>query len=217
MQQLPDSETHFVIEPAALAYLRVQKGRIWDLSPGAWHKGYREHLLATYDSLAPYLPATCGSILDVGSGLGGIDVLISRHYKVNTPYVPPPVVHLLDGLADPPVMHLHRETFNHMGVARDFLAANGLDVARFHGYGTDVDTPLQRYDVICSFGAWCFHLPPELYLRFVRTACHPETILVLEVRAQKDMWRAQLEHYFQEIACVHGAAKFNRIVYGVRE
>lgn len=214
---LPDSETNFTIEPAAFPYLRVQKGRIWDLGAGAWPRAYREHLLATYDSVQAHLPPTCVSILDVGSGLGGIDVLFSRHYKIHTPYLPPPRVHLLDGLDDPPVMHLHRQTFNHMGVAREFLAANGLDVEHFHGYGTDAETPLQRYDLICSFGAWCFHLGPELYLRFVRAACHPETILVLEVRAQKDMWRAQLEHFFVEIACVHAAPKFNRIVYGVRE
>lgn len=214
---LPDSATHFTIEPAAFAYLRVQKGRIWDLSAGAWHRAYSEHLRATYDSVAAHLPPTCGSILDVGSGLGGIDILFSRHYAVSTPYLPAPVVHLLDGVDDPPVMHLHRKTFNHMGVARDFLAANGLDVSGFHGYGTDAETPLQRYDLICSFGAWCFHLRPDLYLRFVRAACHPGTVLVLEVRAQKDMWRAQLEHYFHEWACVHSAPKFNRIVYGVRE
>ena len=209
----------FLVGDRAFEYLQVQKGSLDNLrgrGRAEWHAAYEEHLLSTYRSVAEYLPVYCAGILDVGSGLGGIDVLFARHYDQGDERSPQPKIHLLDGLDDKPEMQLHRKTFNNMSVAREFMLMNGVAQWQFDYYGPDAAQPTMKYDLIVSFGAWCFHLEPATYMRFVRNACKPETCLILEVRKSKDLWRAQLEQHFVERAIAHEGRKFLRIVYTVR-
>ena len=80
-------------------------------------------------------------------------------------------------------MELHRKTFNHMGKTATFMRANG--VPEFFGYSPEYARPKMHYDLVTSFGAWCFHLPPSDYLAFVNLAAHARTRLIVELRKKK--------------------------------
>src|SRR6266403_1531506 len=108
--------------------------------------------------LEPYLPLRCSSILDVGSGLGGIDALLNRHYGGDCS------ITLLDGVNDVARLDNHATTFNSMAVARCFLAMNGVQYFDFIDASAPERASPRKVDLIVSFRSWCFHFEPATYL-----------------------------------------------------
>jgi SAM-dependent methyltransferase len=204
----------FTITDEAFAYLAIQKGGLDHLKGDrtAWEAAYKAQIFDTYETLVPFLPARCRSILDVGGGMGGIDALLNAHYGGGVK------VSILDGVDDPPVMRRHAETFNHMGVAARFLRAHG--VREFQPIWTgDLNTRLDgvgKFDLVVSFGAWCFHVAPRVYLPFVVRHIGLRTTLILEVRNDRTDWWLDLGAQLEQLGMAHRAAKFTRVAYGLR-
>lgn len=197
-------------------YLKLQKGRLWDISRDRemWLEQYENDLHGTFDGIKPFLPQTCWGLLDIGSGLGGIDVLIARHYAQGDPKKSP-FVHLLDGVNDQPVVRYHRHTYNDMRVAKNFQVANGLPPERF-GYFTTATEVLPRpYDLVVSFGSWCFHYEPLQYLHLLTKGAglHGGSVVIVDVRADKPEWVRQLDSVFTREAVIATRPKWSRCVY----
>lgn len=197
-----------IVGDAHFEYLKLQKGALHSLigDRAAWLQAYRQSLDQDFASMAPHLPARCASVLDVGSGLGGIDVLLNRHYGGCA-------VRLLDGVDDAAIMNRHNRTYNDMVIAGDFQRRNG--VKKFGYYSCPPHGPA-AFDLIISLGSWCFHYPPATYLAFVTACCHSGTVLIIDVRADKPMWRDQMRDGFDEVGCALAKRKFNRLVFHVR-
>lgn len=208
-----------VVEDSHFEFLRLQKGNLDELAHdrARWLDAYRADLEAQFDSIAHHLPARCSRFLDIGSGLGGIDILIRRHYERRGMH---PTVWLLDGERDPARMFLHRQTFNDMRVARDFHEKNGGDRGRF-AYWTPLTFkagPSTPYDLVVSFGSWCFHYPPSEYLPALLTGgVHADTVLILEVRSTKAAWLRELEEFLEVVDVVKTKPKWSRFVFRVRQ
>lgn len=197
------------VEPRHREYLVLQRGDIEHLSSDdeRWHCAYNRRLDETFRSIRPFLPPDCRSVLDIGSGLGGINVLINAYYEGNLH------VCLLDGEKDPPVMRAHRRTFNNMEVARDFLWKNG--VASFSYYTPALGEP-RPFDLITSYRSWCFHYPPSVYLDFVVSCCHRDTMLIIDLRRGMPEWYDDLLKPFRVVGAVHASEKCDRIVFQCR-
>lgn len=198
-------------------YLRLQKGKLDPLAHdrGRWHRAYENDLASTYREIRAHLPLVCLRILDVGSGLGGIDVLLYRHYAAARQL--PPLIDLLDGLNDAPLMHKHATTFSNARCASDFLKLNGIpDEQILFADPAGVDNPVlrePRHDLVVSFGSWCFHYAPSVYLDRVLAATHRETVFILDVRRDKGEWTSQLLKHLREVASIRVANKYARGVY----
>lgn len=192
-------------------YLRIQKGEIARFANDfpLWKKEYERALNEQFLSMRSYLPETCSSILDVGGGMGGIDILLNGYYGGDCE------VSIIDGRDDPPHVYKHRNTFNNIAFSSRFLRSNGVEkfVPRFPG---KLGNP-KPYDLIISLGSWCFHYEPEVYLDFVLKCCHSKTILVIETRIQKPEWRKKLEETFDLIGEVDVRPKIERLIFKVRE
>jgi SAM-dependent methyltransferase len=205
-----------IVDDEQFEYLRLQKGNLFDLSNDRqrWQSAYETDLQETYAGIRDHLPNPCWGVLDIGSGLGGIDVLLTRHYQPDPPYV-----HLLDGETDAPRMRRHRETFNSMTVARRFLLANGMRPERF-GYFTVATHVLPRpYDLVLSLGSWCFHYPPDTYLPLLISGggLHADTVLIVDVRNGKPEYAAQIAESFDRVGIIKETAKYTRAVYRRRK
>lgn len=202
-----EMNTQLKINDNHLQYLQIQKGGLHKYIGDRvlWEKNYILSLEQQFGSIAPFLPEKCDSILDVGSGLGGIDIFLSRHYKGE------PHVYLLDGVADEPVVHLHRKTFNDMQVAKDFHRINGSE--NFGYYSPENLQQPVKCQLVLSLGSWCFHYSPETYTAFVLRCCENLTTIVVDVRRDKPLWDAQLKRFFGEGIVIHSAKKFERRVY----
>jgi SAM-dependent methyltransferase len=202
-----------IVDDSHFAYLKLQRGRIEALASdrAAWLEAYARTLDEDLASIEPHLPATCRNLLDVGSGLGGIDVLLNRHYLATTGN--PLEVALLDGIDDMPEVSFHDRTYNDMAVAIDFLVKNGVEHCYFVPLPPREAKP---FDLIISLQSWCFHYPPAAYLEFVKGCVHRDSVLILDVRADKPLWRDELRQSFTEVAVALSRPKFNRLVFHVQ-
>lgn len=220
-------DTKLRVDPEHFEFLRVQKGNLDQYANNfaGWNERYLIGLREQFESIQPWLPRECAAFLDVGSGLGGIDVLIARHYQavdqaagVHRPAHP--FVTLLDGVDDRPEMHLHRETFSNSRVARNFQVKNGVNPLALGFLPPNFTAPIaEPFDLIVSFGAWCFHTPPYLYLsRLAKggirrpSSDHDGTVLIVEVRQGKLGWAAELSAYFEFVAMLEETPKWRRVV-----
>jgi hypothetical protein len=52
---------------------------------GAITSRYNEAIARDYEQLRPHLPAEIDTVLDIGCGMAGIDVLLQRHYAARPP------------------------------------------------------------------------------------------------------------------------------------
>lgn len=215
-------DLHLSVEDEHFEYLRLQKGSIEEFSDDRtmWQDMYEIALAEQFDNIKPFLPAKCWGLLDIGSGLGGIDVLIGRHYAAQHrgPKSGWPFVHLLDGIDDKPEMRLHRHTFNDMRVAKDFQVKNGMPSERFAYFGPAEQHYMRPYDLVVSFGSWCFHYEPATYLPKLLTGggLHQDSVVIVDVRATKPEWIEQLDQAMRREAVISTKPKWLRIVYGIR-
>lgn len=208
------------VDGEAFNFLRLQKGKLDPLVTDwpKWLAAYRAGLQNDYQGMKPFLPILPQTelgltLVDIGSGLGGIDILLQRHYegRIN------PV--LVDGAKDKPVMKFHRNTFNSMQVASRFHERNGNPVVQ------GIDANMRELPalstpafLVISLGAWCFHLPPDLYLDWVLRAVRKGSVLILDVRKDKPEWSRQLAAAFEvsKKPPILDSKKFQRTVYYAR-
>lgn len=170
-------------------YLYIQRGEVSDAYRQgfeAWKLAYERSLSVIEESIAPALPHSCEEILDVGGGMGGIGVLLSRRY-------PSAGYRILDGVSDEPEVRSHHKTFNNAVVASDFLTANGV---RDFGFYEPFDGFDRKFDLVVSFAAWCFHILPVDYLDRVKSALAPGATVILDVRKTRTDWLEELVHAF---------------------
>lgn len=202
-----------VVKEAHFEYLKVQKGSLQTLAGDRerWHEAYEADLWRTYCEIHPHLPTHCWGSLDIGSGLGGIDVLLSRHYGGES------YLGLLDGQDDAPEMKLHRQTFSSAAVAKDFLTSNGVRQDRILYFAPDANFT-RPWDLVLSLGSWCFHYAPDVYLpRLLEGGgLHGDTLIILDVRRDKGEWTSQLNAQLREVASIRITQKWARGVYARR-
>lgn len=192
------------VSDEAFEYLKWQAGDISDLQADRqlWENAYRQKLQDQYQNIAPNIPDPCFTVLDIGSGLGGIDALIDQSLGgVN--------IVLLDGGDCPPGMKKHDQPHNSMAVAKRFLEANGcINVQTM----TPEKNDYVLADLVISLAAWCFHFPPSEYLDYVETCCDERSVIILDVRRRTD-WMLDLRQRFVEVGTLLEAPKFQRKMF----
>ena len=117
---------------------------------------YIESLKSDFEQIEPYLPESVDSILDIGCGMAGIDILLKQKY-------PEAKLYLLDG--DGPKedwrggFESEMKPFSSREVATEFLKSNGVTVDRWYDIGTqDIEA-----DLVISLLSWGWHYPLETY------------------------------------------------------
>lgn len=194
------------IEPSHWEYLKIQHGSIASEENLAdftkWQAAYEASLQKLFDNIRPHLPEDCGSILDIGSGLGGVDILLARHFGGAT-------VGLLDGTDCPPHTHAANLPFSNAAVAMDFHAKND---SKFVSCYWPAPPPAEHFDLVVSFAAYAFHIAPFEYLGMLLNVVRPHTVMVFDVRKKKE-FLAPLVTAFGKPQVIFDAAKFVRCVF----
>lgn len=195
-----------IIEPAHWEFLKIQHGSVASEENLAdfskWQTAYEASLHDLFENIRPSLPDEVGSILDIGSGLGGIDLLLSRHYGGVD-------LTLLDGVDGIPHVHLHNLPFSNAETAKDFHAKNGNPFVKCVW---PAPPPAEHYDLVVSFAAYCFHIAPFEYLSALMNAIRPHTVMIFDVRKKKE-FLAPLVAAFGKPQVIFDAPKFVRCVF----
>jgi len=196
-----------IINDDHFKYLYIQRGEVSDAYRrgfAEWQAAYEASLNTIMAEISPHLPRVCSNVLDVGGGLGGMGVLLSRRF-------PRAAYHVVDGVADQPVVRKHAETFNDASVSADFLARNG--VRRYHFYNPSVVKFPYNFDVVISFAAWGFHIAPSVYIDRVKDALAPQARIILDVRRDKREWIEELGAAFGMPTILHRGKKHVRLAW----
>lgn len=165
---------------------------------------YGRELSATFDTFRDHLPESADRILDIGSGMAGIDVFLGKHY-------PSATIHLLDKSGVSPKINAgfnaQAEDFAHyndFGAAIDLLRGNGVenDIV-CHDMNRD-PFPDQVFDVVVSLLSWGFHYPIQTYAPRCRG------IMVVDVRKGTGGETRLAEYGCLKV--VHEAKKYRRVV-----
>lgn len=185
-------------------YLKVQKGEINHIEDRKdFEDAYNLGLSSLYESILPFVPVDLSSSLDVGSGLGGIDILLYKAFGQD--------VYLLDAIDSPPVCVKHDSPFGNYYVTADFFIKNRASLN--HYFSPDDLTYRRKFDLILSIGSYCFHYSPLLYMDFIKTNSHAGTVLIFDVRNAHQDWLYILRENFEEVAVVTEDKKFTRRVF----
>lgn len=196
--------TAFKITPLAFQYLVTQVGELDGLKnvQNVWERAYERNTVERINNILPHIPEDVNSILDIGSGLGGIDILLYRWFDCK------PVITLLDGSHFKAEVKEHAQPFNSAAVALEFQHVNGVKNVRFMEHD---NLKPAKFDLILSFRAWCFHIAPRVYLEFVKSCCHPATVIILDVRkGDTDFWRDDILSAFKYVATIEEGKKYDR-------
>ena len=133
-------------------------------------------------TLIPLIDASLPqSILDIGCGLGCVDVLLAR--------LGVKVVHLMDG--DGTALRrddyaVNMEAWNDVKLAADIVQMNAPADTVVHAHRVDPDL-YASVEMIISFKSWGTHYPVATYLPLAQRCLKPGGLLVLDLRKGIDV------------------------------
>lgn len=172
-----------------------------------WQAAYERSLEAIFENIRPVLPRDCGSVLDIGSGLGGIDIHLSRHLGSSTHFC------LLDGDNNDPEVKWSFEPHNSMSIAFDFLHKNGVSNVSSVEPGRLDSREKGEFDLVVSFAAYGFHIHPGNYLDDLKKVTHSGTVIILEVRRSKEDWLRAFMEAFGAPKVLERQQKYVRVAF----
>ena len=175
---------------------------------------YLSNLTKIMTVMRPKLPNHCDRILDIGCGLGGIDVLLYHQFST----APNEHVELwmLDKDDDSPLRGGHYAGFtdtttaayNSLDVTRNFLEANKVPSNRIQLVNIEQDSfPSSiKFDLVLSLLSWGFHYPVDVYLEKVVQSLKSSGALFIDIRRDTD-GMDKLKSAFKEVNVVHKGKK----------
>jgi SAM-dependent methyltransferase len=194
------------IESAAMVESRLRRRSL--------RRRFDADMRTEYDRMRSWLPERPKAILDVGCGVGGIDIMLFDHYRRD------PALHfyLLDRTqTDANVSYGFRpraDFYNSLELTRHMLVSNGLPAASLTMVeardDNGIDLP-ERIDLVISLISWGFHYPVATYLERSHELLKPGGELILDVR--KDTGGLQeIESTFGNAQVIFEAAKWQRVL-----
>jgi len=127
--------------------------------------------------------------LDIGCGLGVIDILLAERYNLAH-------IHLLDGDGSSPIQHDYQndmQPWNDVFAAAELVKQNvGKDVAVYPHLVVPASESMAsmakeigELDMVCSFKSWGVHYPVSTYLQFAHEVLRPGGLLVIDIREER--------------------------------
>lgn len=158
-------------------------------------------------SIRPHLPKSCKRILDIGCGIGGIDLYLYNHYKGLCN------LHLLDySKTSEQIYYGYKQTgaaYNSLHLTRQFLEVNEVSPDDIYTHDADCGFPLDSYDLIISLLSCGFHYPVEIYLDKIKQA--KAGIVILDIRKHSNQMEL-LKSNFASVEVVADYSKCERIL-----
>lgn len=182
------------IPQAAFKYIKQQRTNI--INP----LRYTEQMEADFERIKPFLPEKVDAIVDIGCGVGGIDVLLAKHYKKAKLF-------LMDGDGDNPTYGFGDcDFYNSSEVTSEVMKSNGVRDFEMIPIG---DIP--ECDLIISLYSWGYHYPVDTYIKDAVIKCKDRVIL--DIFKGRD-GKGTIRQYFRYIGEVEKHKHGARLVYG---
>lgn len=178
-----------------------------------WPTGLSPERIARYErnfaTMLPWFPEKVENFLDIGSGTGGIALLVSKHF-------PDATVHLIDSETAQPSWTSYRADGEPWA---DVNAAKGLiekgSGAVVHGYSPGSVKDLPACELIYSICSWGHHYSIDTYIDLVKRTLKPKGVLIVDLRKGRvgETGFEVLKRKFDFVAKAGEGKKYDRTVW----
>lgn len=174
---------------------------------------FNDDMVKEYGIIKRYLPKNCRTVLDIGCGVAGIDVLIHKHYHSRDIKF-----YLLDKTSiETNVFYMFEKRgafYNSLSVDRELLILNGIyedNIELLEATGNNDIEITEEIDFVISLISWGFHYPVSTYLDKVYEILAENGVLILDVRKGTD-GKACVERKFAETQIIYETQKLHRMM-----
>lgn len=173
---------------------------------------FQEQMEWEYNLIKDLLPVKCNSVLDIGCGIGGIDVMIYQHYYFK------PKIYLfdfIDQMYDKKIQYGFNEKYygyNSKEQTIKFMNANGVKQYEYIDASAGIPiTKLTNVDLIISLLSWGYHYSVDTYIEQVLPILSDDGILIMDIR-QETNGLDTLAKYFSSVKIIATANKAHKTV-----
>ena len=173
---------------------------------------YNNDIREEYNIIKRYLPQKAMSVLDIGCGIAGIDLLINEHHNSNID------IFLIDKtLIDEKIYYYFEEKgsfYNSLSAAKNLLIENGIDRKKVHTQEATNDNKIifkGNFDIIISLISWGFHYPVSTYLDECYKKLNNNGVLIIDIRKNVG-GEKELGTRFNNIKVISEGKKYRRLL-----
>jgi SAM-dependent methyltransferase len=150
-----------------------------------------------------------GAVLDIGAGVGGIDVLLWHKCR--------PILALMDydKTADRLKygMQASGEPYNSIKATVQMMKRNGVEGVEYYSPDNLEAFGAHSYGLILSCLSWGYHYPIETYLYQAKHALNPSGAIIIDIRENtREQWRGLVEANFNEWEVIARGNKREKVV-----
>jgi len=160
-----------IVPDICMKWIRIQRHKYKN------SQQYINLIIKEFQGIEPFLPVNCKSILDIGCGVGGIDVLLYKKYKT--------IMHLLDGdyLSNDMLygFNIKESIYNSLDATKKMMITNNINNYKLYNI-QDGFPKLKNIDVVISIYSWGFHYTIEKYIDNVIKVLSKDGILIMDIR-----------------------------------
>ena len=132
------------------------------------------------ESIKNYLPKKADNIIDIGCGLGIIDIFLNKIYNNQ------PNFFLLDKNRIDKVIKYgfssDYESYNDLKETRNLLINNDINPSSINTFDVEKDFKIDaKIDLVISLKSMGYHYPIDQYLRLFQTCCDENTSFIFDV------------------------------------
>lgn len=133
-----------------------------------------------FDTFKNFLPKNLDNIMDIGCGLGIIDILLNNYYKNEINF------YLLDkNKIDVKIKYgfsRNYESYNSLKETQNLLLKNDINIDQLNIF--DVDRKIEinkKIDLVISLKSMGYHYPIDIYIKLLKNCCDANTIFIFDV------------------------------------
>lgn len=180
-----------IIPNSCIPFIALQRTNYIDIK-----RDYEADLKNEFNSMIEFLPCDCESIIDIGCGIAGIDILLSQYYNNN------PLLFLIDRNEKPDkiIYGFSKKTsfYNSFDAVKEIMNQNNIKQYTIIDVQHTEATP-RGIDIIISLLACGFHFHINTYLKFILNHLNDNGILILDIRKTKKEQIDILKNHFSDI------------------
>lgn len=164
---------------------------------------YSRMIHTDFEMIHPHLQPRVSRILDIGCGIGGLDVLLYRTYR-ECPGLKIDLLDRTDSHTIPRYGFLQgMEFYNALDASSAVLRKNGVPAGAFQSLDAGAEDVFPRgpLDLVISIASWGFHFPLSTYLEQVERVLAPGGRLILDLRRDQGQ-EEELASAFADLKCI---------------
>jgi hypothetical protein len=143
-------------------------------------KNYHDIMLNEFSSIENFISIEDRTILSIGGGLGGLELIINKkmnnkvYYFIERNYVSKKVKYGWGGT-------VNNEAYNDLKIQKNFLEKNGMKNDQINIFDYDKDVlPIKKFDIVISLLSLDYHYDFNLYIDYLKKNFKSDTKIIFD-------------------------------------